>query len=544
MTKFSILYLLAAIGFFLYGLRLVQSNLRQVSGDKLRVYLGRLTQNRLSAFVLGLGMTVVLQHSAATVVMIIGLAGMGYLSLPQATAVTLGADLGTTVIVFLLAMFDQYSWGQNEPAFLALAFLLLFVFRKGKAQLYTRAFLGVAFMLYGMGQISAASQPLRQSDLVAQLIAASAENPAVAIFFATLFTILLQSSVAMIGVLLTFTGAGAMSLGEAIPFILGANLGTTLVPFLAGLRAKSNGRRLAYIHVSLKVLIVVMALPFLGFAADGILSRVDLPAFQVATFHFVLNAALVLIFLPLARTVSWAAQRWIPIAEEERTFGAKYLDADALESPTLAFANVFREILRMAEIVQKMCVQTLLPFEEVGTDTVERLEEMDDQVDHLDREIKFYLAKLSQSRLTDEQSKRQQELLMLTHDLEQIGDVITKEMMELAEKKRRKNVSFSSEGWGEIKAFHEKVVENFHLAINSFASGDMELAQKVVRHKKKLAEIEQELGQKHLMRLHQGLRESFETSSIHLDILSNLRRINAVITKLAYPVLHRQPVQS
>ncbi len=539
MTKFSIAYLLAAIGFFLFGLRLVQTNLRQVSGDRLRVQIGKLTKNRMSAFFLGIGMTAVLQNSAATVVMIVGLAGMSYISLPQGTAVILGADVGTTLIVYLLASFVQFSSGQVNLIFVALAFFFYFALRKGQKQFYTRAFLGLALMLYGLGQISAASQPLRQSALVAQIISAAADNPVVAIFFGMLFTILLQSSVAMIGVLLTFTGAGAMTMDQALPFVLGANLGTTLVPFLAGLRAKTDGRRLAYIHVSLKVVAVALFLPFLTWVGAEISRVVETPTYQVATFHFVLNLALSVVFLPLSRVVSALAVRLIRPNEEDHSFSAKYLDDEALESPTLAFANVFREILRMAEITQKMCAQTLLPFEEIGTDTVERLEGMDDQVDHLDRDIKFYLAKLSQSRLTDEQSKRQQELLMLTHDLEQVGDVITKEMMELAEKKRRKSVSFSVEGWAEIKDFHQKVAENFHLAINAFASGDVELAQKVIRHKKKLGEIEQELGQRHLLRLHQGLRESFDTSSIHLDILSNLRRINAILTKMAYPVLSR-----
>jgi phosphate:Na+ symporter len=540
MTEFSVVHFLAAVGFFLYGLRLVQTNLRQLSGEKLRLHVTKLTTNRLSAFLLGIGMTVVLQHSAATVVMMIGFAGMGYVSLPQATAVTLGADVGTTLIVFLLASFVRFSSGQADLAFVALAFLFYFTMREGKKPFFTRAFLGVALMLYGMGQISAASQPLKQSELVLQLIGATASNPAVAIFLATLLTIVLQSSVAMIGVLLTFTSSGTMTLEQAMPFVLGANLGTTLLPFLTGLRARTDGRRLAYVHVGMKLVAVALIAPFLGGLAGPVSASVASPAFEVAAFHFAFNLALAVLFLPLAAGVAAAASRLLPPNEEERTFSAKYLDPAALDSPMLAFANVFREILRMAEIAQRMCAQALLPFEETGTDTVERLEEMDDQVDHLDREIKFYLAKLSQSRLTDEQSQRQMELLMLTHSLEQIGDVITKEMLELAEKKRRKTVSFSQEGWAEIRDFHRKVVENFELAISSFASNDPELGQKVLRHKKRLAEIERELGQKHLMRLHQGLRESFETSSIHLDLLSNLRRINAIISKMAYPVLDRR----
>jgi len=187
-----------------------------------------------------------------------------------------------------------------------------------------------------------------------------------------------------------------------------------------------------------------------------------------------------------------------------------------------------------------MTAQVLIPFKEVGTAALEKLEEMDDQVDFLDREIKFYLARISQAQFTEEQSNRQLELLMLTHDLEQVGDVVTKDIMELARKKQRKNVAFSEDGWKEICDFHQKVLENFHLAINSFASNDVELGKTVIRHKKSLADIEEGLAQRHLMRLHQGSRESFDTSSIHLDLLSNLRRINAIISKLAYPVLDRR----
>jgi phosphate:Na+ symporter len=194
----------------------------------------------------------------------------------------------------------------------------------------------------------------------------------------------------------------------------------------------------------------------------------------------------------------------------------------------------------MAEIAQKMVAQALIPFEEVGGDTMERLEELDDQVDRLDKEIKFYLAKLNMAQLTDDQARRQVGLLTLTHDLESSGDVINKDLMELAKKKRQKSVAFSKEGWTEIQDFHRKVMENFHLAITSLASGDADLGRKVLRHKSRLAIIEQELSQNHLRRLNKGLRESFDTSSIHLDILSNLRRINSIVSKLAYPVLDRR----
>jgi phosphate:Na+ symporter len=540
MSEFSVAYFIAGLAFFLYGLRMTELNLRQAAGDRFRAWITKLTQSRVSAFMLGVVMTIIFQSSTATTVMLIGLAGIGYLSLRQAASVVLGADVGTTLLVLILASFVRFDMRHATLVFLVLAFFLNFIFRHGRALFLARAFLGFAFVLYGLGQIGIASTPLKQSPLVLQLIQAVASNPLGALIMAAIFTGLVQSSVAVLGILLSLSSSGLLTLPQAIPFVLGANLGSTIIPIMVGLRSKTDGRRLSLIHVGLKIIGIVALLPFIVPVAEEIQRWLDMPSYQVAAVHIFLNTALAVIFLPLIRWVAIAAEKWIPSSDNGKVFGPKYLDPQALDSPTLAFADVFREILRMAEITQKMCAQVLLPFEEVGTDTLQRLEELDDQVDHLDRDIKFYLAKMSQEQFTAEQSKRQLELLMLTHDLESIGDVMTKDLMELAEKKRRKGVSFSGDGWREIKEFHAKVMENFNLAITSFATGDIDLGKKVMRHKKNMASLEQELGQKHLRRLHQGLRESFDTSSIHLDILSNLRRINAIISKMAYPVMDRR----
>ncbi|MFH1262829.1 MAG: Na/Pi cotransporter family protein [Pseudomonadota bacterium] len=540
MREFSFIHFFSAICFFFFGLRLAEEGLRKALGDGLRTQIEKLTRNSFAALVVGIFLTAIFQSSTATVVMLVGMGSIGVLSVRQATPIVLGADIGTTLLVLLLAASVRLDIRTIALGALIFGFLSYFIFQRNRPKFFAQAFLGAGFLFYGLGLLTAAGEPLKESPLVRQVLSAIVSNPWVTFFFGAILTAILQKSAAVLGILMSFAVAGLLNVQEAVPFVLGVNLGSTTGPFAASLRAQADGKRIAYIHVALKVIGVLLVMPFaalVGDAIEGVFSGVS---YQVAAIHIGFNVLLAVLFLPLCPLISKAAVRWIHAPEEEKEFSAKYLDVASLDSPGLAFANVFREVLRMAEIAQEMCTQVLIPFEEAGRETIERLEELDDQVDHLDREIKFYLAKVNQAQLVENQGRRQLELLTLTHDLEQIGDVINKDIMELAEKKRRKIVSFSAEGWKEIQEFHDLVVENFRLAITALASGDHDLGKKVLRHKKHLAEIEQEFAQRHLLRLSQGLKEAFETSSIHLDLLSNLRRINSIICHLAYPVIERR----
>lgn len=537
MNEFSLAYFLGAICFFLYGLHLTKEGLRSALGDQLRTFIDKAIKNRLLAFFFGMVMTMVFQSSTATTVMLVGLTSIGMVRSRKAIPVVLGADVGTTLLVLLLATFVQLDVLSFSLLILIFGFAFTLLFRNHSFKYYARAILGFGFIFYGLTLISHSNAFLKESELVQAVMEAVAERPGLALFITFLFSGLIQSSMAMVGILLSFAAAGILTAVEAVPFILGANLGSTVGCLLASSQAQADGKRVAYLHTAFKVIGVLLFLPFAKLIGETIINFVNEPSYQVAAIHILFNVMLAVVFLPLTSVISKIAHQLVHDDEEGKEFKAKYLDLHALESPTLAFANVHREILRMAEIAQNMCEKALLPFQEKERTTMERLEEMDDQVDYLDREIKFYLAKLSESQLTGIQGRREQELISLTHDIESIGDVINKELMELAKKKRQRNVSFSGEGWKDIEEFHEMVMENFKLAITALATKDLDLGKKVMRHKKHLAEFEQELGQRHLMRLRQGHQESFDTSSIHQDILSNLRRINSVISKLVYPVL-------
>jgi phosphate:Na+ symporter len=229
--------------------------------------------------------------------------------------------------------------------------------------------------------------------------------------------------------------------------------------------------------------------------------------------------------------------RYYRPVEEKPKFGPKYLDQSALGAPALAFANAQRVFLRMADIVDDMFKDSLTVLANNDLDLLSDIEAREDKVDILNREIRFYLARLALEDMTAEQAQRQMNLITLTADLENVGDIVNKNILAIAQKKVAHSLTFSEEGWKELEGFYGKVAENFDLALSAFATGDEELAHKVVRHKAKLVEIETELKQRHIERLHRGLRESLETSGMHLDLLGYLRRINGVVAHLADAVL-------
>jgi phosphate:Na+ symporter len=318
-------------------------------------------------------------------------------------------------------------------------------------------------------------------------------------------------------------------------------LGNCVMPVLSAVRASVEGKRVAAAYVILKGSGVAGGLLLLTpFTTLVSWTAASIPH-QIANAHTLFNVLLALGALPF---LPWGAAlaRWIvPVPPDASTskLHVQYLDERALETPSLAFAQATREILRMAEMVQRMLAKVMTVFETNDRDLVDDISEGDDYVDYLEHHIKLYLTKLSRSALSDEQAARELELIAFTSDLETIGDIVDIDLMHLAKKKIRKGMKFSKEGAAEIGCFHASVMESFELSIAAFTGGDVDLARKLLRHKVKIAEMAQELTEAHIQRLHQGLRESIETSSIHLDLLSNLKRINSQLSNIAHLILMR-----
>jgi phosphate:Na+ symporter len=523
--------LLGGSALLLYGVRFVGEGLQRAAGTSLRHVLSTLTGNRLKALLVGAGVTAVLQSSSATTVMLVGFASAGLLTLRQTVGVILGADIGTTVTVQLLA-FDLL---EVAPLVVFIGWFL-YVTGKGNVRYIGQAILGFGFLFLGMKLVRDGTAPLATSALFEDLLRALTDQPLLLVLISAIFTALVRSSAAVIGLALSLAAAGLMPLLGAIPVILGANVGTAATAALAAVGQNAEARRVAAAHGAFKVIGVVLFLPFVGLFAD--LVRVTAPDVQrqIANAHTIFNVALAFLFLPFAGLAADLFTRLIPETRRSER-GAIYLNRQVLDTPAVALGQALREVLRMGDVVLQSLRETIEVFRRNDEALLREIIARDDLIDRLEEDIKQYLVRLREHSLTPEQAERETALIFVIVNLEEIGDVIDKNLMELAAKKISGNHVFSEPGWQEILDLHTKVVENLELSMSALAAGDREVAEKVIRHKANVNVLERQLRQMHIARLHEGLRESIDTSSIHLDVLASFKRANSLVTGIAYAVL-------
>ncbi|HEY3126746.1 MAG TPA: Na/Pi cotransporter family protein, partial [Candidatus Limnocylindria bacterium] len=508
--------LLGGTALLLYGVRLVGEGLQRAAGTRLRHVLSTLTGNRLKALAVGAGVTAVLQSSSATTVMLVGFASAGLLSFRQTIGVILGADVGTTVTVQLLA-FDL----------LAVSPLVVFVgwvtwtIGRGTVRYIGQALLGFGFLFLGMKLVSDGTAPLATSGLFRDMLTALTGQPLILLLVAAVFTALVRSSAAVIGLALSLAASGLMPLSSAIPIIFGANIGTAATALFAAIGQNAEALRVAAAHAAFKVIGVILFVPFAGLFTDLVARTApDVPR-QIANAHTLFNVILAAVFLPFTNVAADLFTRLVPDRTTTST-GAIYLNTQTIDTPAVALGQALRETLRMGDVVIQSLRDSLAVLEHNDERLMREVIARDDVIDRLEEDIKQFLIGVGQQQLTEEQAERETALIFVIANLEEIGDVIEKNLMELAAKKITGNHVFSQQGWSEIRELHAKVLENLELAMSALASNDATIAEKIIRHKSVVNVLERQLRQTHIRRLHEGLRESIDTSSIHLDLLANL----------------------
>jgi len=529
--------LLGGTALLLYGVRLVGEGLQRAAGTRLRHVLSTLTGNRLKALAVGAGVTAVLQSSSATTVMLVGFASAGLLSFRQTIGVILGADVGTTVTVQLLA-FDL----------LAVSPLVVFVgwvtwtIGRGTVRYIGQAVLGFGFLFLGMKLVSDGTAPLATSGLFRDMLTALTGQPLILLLVAAVFTALVRSSAAVIGLALSLAASGLMPLSSAIPIIFGANIGTAATALFAAIGQNAEALRVAAAHAAFKVVGVILFVPFAGLFTDLVARTApDVPR-QIANAHTLFNVILAAVFLPFTNVAADLFTRLVPDRTTTST-GAIYLNTQTIDTPAVALGQALRETLRMGDVVIQSLRDSLAVLEQNDERLMREVIARDDVIDRLEEDIKQFLIGVGQQQLTEEQAERETALIFVIANLEEIGDVIEKNLMELAAKKIAGHHVFSQQGWSEIQQLHAKVLENLELAMSALASNDATIAEKIIRHKSVVNVLERQLRQTHIRRLHEGLRESIDTSSIHLDLLANLKRANSLVAGIAYAVLGRHKVK-
>lgn len=530
---FSWSWFLGGLVFFYFGMTTARSSLQLFAGDKLRLAIAHLTSSRLRAVGLGALVTFILQSSTATTVMLVSFAATGLLTLPQSFGVILGADIGTTFVVVLLSIrkIAEYSLFM-----VVIGFLWQWILKEKRLKVFGNILFSFGLVFFGMHLMTAATQPLTHDPDALQLFALMSVHPILTFLLATVFTAMGQTSAATIGMAMALAHAGTITLDSALPMVVGANVGTTAVALISSLGSNANGRRVAVAHLFVKCVGALIILPFLpeSIACLSAFFHAGITG-EIAIFHLLFNVGLALLFLPLLPLGVWFVSKLVPESKEDKPFGPKYLDSHALETPALAFAQAKREILRIANLTLSLYKESLTLFQATVDfeKCVDTICVQDDQIDLLDRELRFYLSRLSQEGLTEKQADQQMALLNITSALESLGDVISRELVRLAKKRWHKKRTFSEEGWHEIQKLHQVILENFETTLAVLVAPQEDLVHQVIRKGEDVKELEIELNQTHIQRLHAGQPESFETSSIHLDVLGNLRRISGYLMQIA-----------
>lgn len=530
--------IIGGVCLLLWGLRMVRTGITRAFGANLRKVVSASTGNRFLSFLSGIGVTALLQSSTATAMIIASFASRGLITVAAGLAVMLGADVGTTVVAQLLS-FDL-SW--FAPLLMLTGYIVYTIFEDtGKGQHIGKLLLGLGMMLFALGAIKVASGPMQHSETLRVVLVALEKDPILSVVVAALLTWMAHSSLAIVLLLVSFVAGGVLPFELALMMVLGVNLGGTIAPLVATMREGPEAARVPVGNLLMRLIGVVAFMPLMGLIMKNAALLGDDPSRAVVNFHMAFNVVLAIVFIPFTGLVAKAAYKLMPDRPTADDPGRpRYLDTKSMDTPTIALASAARETLRMADILEKMMEDTFRSLKGNNEALVNRIKEQDNVVDDIYKSIKSYMARLSQSAMDPDEASRYVQTLTFSTNLEHAGDVIDKNIMPMALKKIRAQKSFSQEGLDEIEHIHNLVLESIRLAQTVFVSGDIRLARKMVEGKEVLRKAEQEAMTAHIERLRDAVPETIATSSMHLDIIRDYRRVNSYMCTVAYPLLEQK----
>jgi phosphate:Na+ symporter len=530
----TVLNVLGSVTLLLWGVRMVRTGLTRAFGAALRRAIAACSRNRFTAFLGGIAITGLLQSSTATSLLVSSFAGRGLIPLSIAFAIMLGADIGTTIAAQVLS----FDLGWLSPLLIGTGVITFLSSESDKPRHLGRVAIGLGLMLLSLKLLALATQPLRNAPAFMALLQGLQDEYVIAVVVGTLATWFVHSSLSTVLLVMSFAGSGLIEPRLALALVIGANIGGALAPYMAQSGADVEARRVPLANLVTRAIVGVALLPFLGPAVEW-LSMVDPSATRLpVNFHTTYNIAASLIFLPLVDVVAWACRRLLPAKPVVDDPGKpRHLDPNVLDTPAEALGCALRETLNLGDRVADMLRGTIDVFERNDPKAVKAIEAADDAVDRLYEAIKLYLIQTSRTELGEEDGRRYIEILTFTTNLEHIGDIVDKNLMELAAKKIRNRYAFSPEGMAELRAFHARVLENLRLALNVFTTRDITLARRLVAEKTAMREAESKAADSHFARLREGRPESIETSAIHMDVIRDLKRINGHLASVAYPIL-------
>jgi phosphate:Na+ symporter len=531
----SLIDLAGAIALLLWGLHMVQSGIQRAFGPNLRRFLSRALGDRFRAFMAGLGVTGVLQSSTATGLMAASFAAGGLVDLVPALAIMLGANLGTTLIVQVLS----FDIGRVAPLFVLIGVLLFRKSGESRSRDLGRVAIGLGLMLLALQLLLSLITPYEDVPSLRLLMGAIATQPVIDVILAAALTWAAHSSVATVLLITSFAAKGVVPPHAAFALVLGANLGAALIPLLEG---SANGdpvaRRLPLGNLINRLLGCALGLLLLDWVGPALVSIEPDSARAVADFHTLFNLATAALFLPFLGPLARALARLLP-ARTAPSDPARplYLDEAARETPALALAGAAREALRMADVTEAMLRGALDALDRGDRKQLAAVKGLDTVLDRLNGAIKAYLTALDPDSLDDEDNRRLADILAFITNLEHAGDIVEKGLIAAAAKRLKRGVAFSVEGQAEIRMMLERLAGNAQAAAAVFMTEDARAARRLLHEKEVFRDMEASATEAHFARIRAGRVESVETSALHLDVLRDMKRINAHLAAAAYPVL-------
>lgn len=531
----TLLHLLSAVALLVWGTHIVRTGVMRVYGARLRTVLSRSVEKKPFAFCSGIGVTALVQSSNATTMLVTSFVAQDLVALAPALVIVLGADVGTALMARVLT-FDL-SWLSPLLIFIGVIFFLSK--KQSRAGQLGRVSIGLGLILLALELIVQAVTPITQASGVQVIFASLTGDMLLDALIGAVFAVITYSSLAAVLLTATLNATGVISFDVALCLVIGANLGSGLLAMLNNSAATPAARRVALGSLLFKLVGSLLVLPFVHLLADA-MRQISLPESElVIYFHVFYNLIRCLAMVPFVEPMARFCQRVIADAPEaDARLKPKHLDNTALDTPALGLANAARETLRMGEALEQML--TMWGNVIRGEPRQEReLRKLADDVDVLYTAIKLYLAQMPKEDLTGDESRRWAEIIEMSLNLEQAADIIERMASDVARKSFAARRAFSAEGLQELDALLEQLSDNLKLALTVFFSGDVAGARRLRRNKHRLRILSRRYSHAHVNRLHQQNVQSIETSSLHLGLLSDMKRLNSLFCAVAYSVLEQ-----
>ncbi len=532
---YVLINIIGGVALMIWSLKLIRLGATRGFGAGLNRALAISTRNRILALLVGAFVTTLLQSSMATIMIVASFAGQAMIGTSSALALVLGADVGTTLVAQLLTF---------DLSLIAPVCIIAGVFmfgREGRLKNVGRILIGLGLILVSLRWISESAIPIKSSETLPLVLSPLQDDNILALFVASAMTWLMHSSLASVLLLMSLVSNGVLPIKLGLVMVLGVNLGGTIAPLVSTFRDAPAATRIPAGNMLMRVVGVFAVLPFLDTLEPLLASFSGETGRQLVNFHMAFNIGMALAFMPLTGVVADVCTRFIPDRHNpDDPSKPRYLSEKEIDTPAIALASASRETLRMADVLQAMLEDTIKAFKTNDEKFIHGIQDKDDIIDKLYESLKRYMARLNQEYMDKGDAQRYVQVLTFATNLEHAGDIIDKNLMPLALKKIRNQGQFSQKGFQEIELIHSRVMDSVKLAQNVFISGDLNLARKLVEDKESLRKAELEASTNHIDRLREGVPESIATTSLHLDIIRDYRRINSYVSTVAFPLLEEK----